>query len=106
MPEQPLDVADCLARLTAGAGAGGFDHDAARALVEHCQPLVAKLVRAHLPRQVAEEDLAQEVFLKMFARLDQYQPRPGIDFSHWLARLTVNTCLDALRAESRRPRQV
>ena len=42
--------------------------------------------------------------MTMFARLDRYESRDGIPFEHWLARLTVNTCRDVLRAESRRPR--
>ncbi|MBA2481433.1 MAG: sigma-70 family RNA polymerase sigma factor [Planctomycetes bacterium] len=98
MSDHPLDVAACLARVARN------DQDAARALVAHCHPLVAKLVRSHLPRQQSEEDLIQEVYMKMFARLDQYHPVDGIPFEHWLSRLTVNTCLDALRTEGRRPR--
>jgi RNA polymerase sigma-70 factor, ECF subfamily len=39
----------------------------------------------------------------MFTRLDQYEARDGKPFDHWLARLAVRTCLDALRAERRRP---
>ena len=45
----------------------------------------------------------QEVFLVLFARLDRYQPRDGIPFEHWLARVTLNVCRDALRSERRRP---
>jgi len=60
-------------------------------------------VRSHLPLRTAEEDLMQEVFVKLFARLDQYQARAGIPFEHWVSRLAVRTCLDALRAERRRP---
>jgi RNA polymerase sigma-70 factor (ECF subfamily) len=52
---------------------------------------------------MAEEDLAQDIFLKMFTRLDQYQERDSVPFEHWIARLAVTTCLDALRAEKRRP---
>lgn len=52
---------------------------------------------------MAEEDLVQEVFLKMFARLDRYHPMDGIPFDHWLSRLAVRTCLDALRWERTRP---
>jgi hypothetical protein len=47
--------------------------------------------------------LAQEVFVKLFARLDRYEAQAGIPFEHWVSRLTVRTCLDALRAERRRP---
>jgi RNA polymerase sigma-70 factor (ECF subfamily) len=42
-------------------------------LIARLYPLVMKIVRSHLPRRSAEEDLAQEVFIKMFRRLDQYQ---------------------------------
>ena len=79
----------------------GRDETAARALVEHFYPVVIKIVRAHLPRRASEEDLAQDIFLKMFTRLDQYSgPMP---FAHWLSRVALTTCLDALRAQSRRP---
>lgn len=76
---------------------------AAHALVENLYPLVIRIVRAHLPRRMAEEDLAQEVFLKLFSRLAQYRPRDAIPFEHWVSRLAVRTCLDSLRAERRRP---
>ena len=79
------------------------DEDAARVLVERLYPLVIRIVRSHLPRRAAEEDLAQEVFVKMFTRLDQYQARLGTPFEHWVARLAVRTCLDALKAADRRP---
>ena len=80
------------------------DDDAARRLVNFGTPLVLAICRAHRPRQVAVEDLAQEVFLTMFVRLDRYEVRPGVPFSAWLSRLAVNVCLDVLRAEARRPR--
>jgi len=78
---------------------------AAHALVTHLYPLVIRIVRAHLPRRTAEEDLAQEVFLKLFSRLEQYRYRHGVPFEHWVSRLAVRTCLDNLRAERRRPEQ-
>lgn len=92
-----FDVPTCLAQVRLG------DADAARALVEHLHPLVIKIVRAHRPRRTAEEDLAQEVFMKLFTRLDQYHGRDGVPLEHWVSRVAVTTCLDALRAESRRP---
>ena len=79
------------------------DEDAARALVEALHPLVIRIVRSHLPLRTAEEDLAQEVFVKLFSRLHQYAARADIPFHHWVSRLAVRTCLDALRAERRRP---
>jgi RNA polymerase sigma-70 factor, ECF subfamily len=95
-PEASLEVADCLERTLRG------EQDAARALVEHCHPMVCRLVRAHRPISWGEEDLVQEVFLTLFTRLDRYRERPGIPFQHWVARLTVNVCRDALRSQRRR----
>jgi RNA polymerase sigma factor (sigma-70 family) len=77
------------------------DQGAARSLVDALFPLVLKIVRAHLPRRTAEEDLAQEVFLKMFTRLDQY--RGLMPFPHWVSRIAVTTCIDQLRHQKRRP---
>ena len=97
MPPDVLDVPACLERVRAR------DEAAARALVGHLYPLVIKIVRAHRARRLAEEDLAQEIFMKMFLRIEQYAGRDGVPFEHWVARLAVTTCLDALRAEKRRP---
>ncbi len=77
------------------------DENAARALVDRLYPLVAKLVHAHLPRRDEPEDLIQEVFMKVFARLDQF--RGDVPFEHWISRVTISTCIDKLRAQMRRP---
>ena len=77
------------------------DQVAARELVEALHPLVRKIVRAHLPRRVAEEDLSQEVYLKMFSRIEQY--RGEMPFTHWVSRIAVTTCIDLLRFQQRRP---
>ncbi|MFT3780399.1 MAG: sigma-70 family RNA polymerase sigma factor [Nibricoccus sp.] len=90
-----FDLVACLERVRAN------DQAAARALVEHLHPLVIRIVRAHLPRRVAEEDLAQEVFMKVFTRLGQYQG--SVPFPHWVSRIAVTTCIDHLRAQKRRP---
>ncbi len=75
---------------------------AAEELVRRCEPLVRRLVHAHRPRAVPEDDLVQEVFLAVFTRIDRYRERDGIPFEHWLSRLTINLCRDALRSERRR----
>src|SRR5580698_10011015 len=93
--DQPFDLAGCLVRVRSR------DQDAARQLVDHLYPLVIRIVRSHLPRRVSEEDLAQEVFMKMFTRLEQYQG--AVPFSHWVSRIAVTTCIDHLRAQKRRP---
>lgn len=93
--DEPFDIAGCLERVRQN------DQLAARELVEHLYPLVIRIVRGRLPRRVAEEDLAQEVFLKMFSRLEQYQG--NVPFPHWVSRIAVTTCIDHLRAQQRRP---
>jgi RNA polymerase sigma-70 factor (ECF subfamily) len=97
MPDDdpPFDLAGCLDRVRRQ------DQSAARELVEHLYPLVIRIVRSHLPRRVAEEDLAQEIFLKMFTRLAQFQG--AVPFPHWVSRIAVTTCIDHLRAQKRRP---
>src|SRR2546426_4844765 len=95
MSSERFDQTDCLRRVREG------DEAACRDLVEHLYPAVIRIVRAHLPRRESEEDLAQEIFLKMFARLDQY--RGNVPLQHWLSRIAVTTCYDKLRAQQRRP---
>jgi len=95
MVDEPFDFAGCLARVRER------DQAASRQLVEQLYPQVLRIVRSHLPRRVAEEDLAQEIFLKMFTRLDQYQG--AVPFPHWVSRIAVTTCIDQLRSQKRRP---
>lgn len=92
---ETFDLAGCLERVRAR------DQRAAKDLVDHLYPMVVRIVRARLPRRVAEEDLMQEIFLKMFTRLDQYQG--SVPFPHWVSRIAVTTCIDHLRAQQRRP---
>lgn len=96
MPDdESFDLPGCLARVRRR------DQAAARELVEHLYPLVIRIVRSRLPRRVAEEDLAQEIFMKMFTRIDQFQG--AVPFPHWVSRIAVTTCIDHLRAQKRRP---
>ena len=71
------------------------DEAAARRLVERLYPHVLRILRAHLPNRSDEEDAAQEVFLKMFAKIEQWRGDQGFD--HWVARIAVNHCHDRLR---------
>ena len=93
--DESFDLAGCLDRVRVS------DQRAARELVEHLHPMVIRIVRARLPRRVAEEDLTQEIFLKMFTRLAQYQG--NVPFTHWVSRIAVTTCIDHLRSQKRRP---
>jgi RNA polymerase sigma-70 factor, ECF subfamily len=77
------------------------DEGASQMLVERLYPMVARVVQANLPRRDEPEDLMQEVFMKVFSRLDQY--RGDAPFEHWVSRMAVTTCLDRLRKQQARP---
>ncbi len=87
--------AECLARVRQ------HDQEAARELVELLYPLVIRIVRSNLPRRAAEEDLAQDIFTRIFQHLDQFQGQAPIE--HWVSRIAVNHCLNAIRAQKTRP---
>ena len=95
LPEQSFDVAACVERVRQR------DEDAARALFRHLYPLVARLVRSHLPRRTSPEDLVQTVFMKVFANLARFSGT--VPLEHWVSRIVVNTCLNQLAAEKVRP---
>jgi RNA polymerase sigma-70 factor (ECF subfamily) len=95
MADPAPDTAEWVARAREG------DEAAARALVERLHPLVLKIVRSHRPVRTDEEDLAQIVFSRVFAHLDQYTGTVPIE--HWVSRIAVNACINQLRAEQCRP---
>ena len=90
-----FDMEACIAR------ARRRDEEAFRELMRELYPLVLKIVRAHLPQRTGEEDLCQMIFIKAFANLDQYSGKAPVQ--HWVSRIAVNTCLNALHAEKARP---
>ena len=76
------------------------NEDAARQLVRDLYPTIMRMVRSHLPRRMSEEDLAQTVYLKVFTKLHQYSGR--VPLKHWVSRIAINTCFNALRSERTR----
>jgi RNA polymerase sigma-70 factor (ECF subfamily) len=90
-----LNVDECLARVREQ------DQEAARSLVEFLYPTVSRIVRNNLPRRADAEDLAQDIFLKMFEKLDQFRGEVPID--HWVSRIATNHCLNAIRSRKSRP---
>ena len=53
------------------------DEGAAKRLVEALYPKVIRIIRNHLPVTADEQDIAQEVFLKMFTKLEQFRGKNG-----------------------------
>ncbi len=95
MEHDNFDEQDSLRRIEQG------DEVAARELLHHFHPFVLKIVRAHLPRRISEDDLVQMIFIKVFHKLNQYTGRMPLE--HWISRISVNTCINALKAEKIRP---
>ncbi len=76
------------------------DGSAQEAIVKQFSAMVFRLISRFFRSREDVEDLAQDVFLKVFSRIDQV--RPDENFSGWLARVAVNTCYDELRKTRRR----
>jgi RNA polymerase sigma-70 factor, ECF subfamily len=96
---QPLAY-DKLSDPVLVARAKDGDAQALEALLTRHQPQVERLARHILRDQDDGNDAAQESLAKVCVRLKQF--RGGAQFSTWLHRLVVNTCLDAV--ERRRAR--
>ena len=77
------------------------DDEAATALIEHLKPCVTKIVYCRHSSRRSVEDLIQEVFIKVFAKLDTYSAR--VPLERWVARIAVNCCTDAYRRKRHRP---
>ena len=93
--DTPEDVALLLQRWRDGEQAAG------EKLIQVLYPLIARIVRIHLPRRDDESDLVQEILMKTFSRLHQYQATAPL--THWVSRIALTTCLDRLRAQKARP---
>src|SRR3954469_23185766 len=76
------------------------DRSAHETIVNQFSSMVFRLISRFFKSREDVEDIAQDVFLKLFARIDQI--RPDENFPGWLARVTVNTCYDELRKSRRR----
>jgi RNA polymerase sigma-70 factor (ECF subfamily) len=72
--------------------AAGGDRAAFRRLVERYRTVVYRMALQHAGNHHDAEDVAQEVFLKLYAALPKF--REEAQFSSWLYRITMNACID------------
>ena len=94
--DEPITVSsELLARIRTG------DEKAWSELFHILNPLVSKIIRNQVRRNTDHEDIAQEAFTKIFLKLDQFAGHQP--FTHWVSRLTINTCYDWLRRIKSRP---
>ncbi|HXI72107.1 MAG TPA: RNA polymerase sigma factor [Verrucomicrobiae bacterium] len=68
-------------------------------LIQKYSPRVFATARRYARRESEVEDIAQEVWLKAFSKLQSF--RGEAPFEHWLMRMTVRTCYDFLRGHQR-----
>ena len=76
------------------------DDDAFGELVVNYQDRVISICAHMLNDRDAGEDLAQEVFLRVYRSKDRYEPRAK--FSTWLFRIANNVAMNERRRPSRR----
>lgn len=77
------------------------DEEAARALMAAFYPFVVSLIRRHVIDHGAVEDLAQQTFVRCFAKAAQWDQRKPLE--PWIARIAINLCRDHYRARRVRP---
>ncbi|KAF0243020.1 MAG: RNA polymerase sigma-70 factor ECF subfamily [bacterium] len=76
--------------------------DAWEKVVREYSRSVYKLAYRFTSRHESAEDLTQEVFIRIYRSLDQYDPELG-DLSNWLMRLARNLIIDDYRKRRRQP---
>jgi RNA polymerase sigma-70 factor (ECF subfamily) len=77
------------------------DENAFTELVDRHRNAVVNLTHRYLGNFSDAEDLAQEVFLRVYRARDRYEPQAK--FTTWLYRVAVNACLNEVRNRRHRP---
>ncbi|MBF0553383.1 MAG: RNA polymerase sigma factor [Nitrospirae bacterium] len=76
------------------------DEEAFNELVRRYKRKVFKITARFTRDQFELDDICQEVFIKAFKMLGKY--RADAPFEHWLSKITINCCYDALRKQKSR----
>lgn len=71
------------------------DREAFRLLFEAYKDRVFSIARYSLGDEAAADDVTQQIFVKLITRIGQF--RGDSEFTTWLYRLVINTCLDERR---------
>jgi RNA polymerase sigma factor (sigma-70 family) len=82
--------------------AGAGDARAAEALVRRHLPRMVGLARRMLNDAAEAEDVAQEVFLRVWREAPRWQPGAA-KFETWMHRVALNLCYDRLRRRREKP---
>ncbi len=71
------------------------DQQAYAALQKQYAPLIRRVIRKMLRNPDIEEDVLQDIFIKIFSSLERYAPTHP--FAAWVYRIASNHCIDVLR---------
>jgi len=88
--------AELVRRCRAGDGAAWEE------IVQNYSRRIYNLAYRFTSRGDTAEDLAQEVFIRVYRSLEQYDPKQG-DLQNWLMRLARNLIIDDYRKRQRAP---
>ena len=88
--------AELVRRCRSGDGAAWEE------IVQNYSRRIYNLAYRFTSRADAAEDLTQEVFIRVYRSLDQYDPKQG-DLQNWLMRLARNLVIDDYRKRQRAP---
>jgi RNA polymerase sigma-70 factor, ECF subfamily len=80
---------DLISRAAAG------DHSAFQALVERHRSMVYRVAYQFAGNHYDAEDIAQEVFIKVYRSLDRF--RQDAQLTSWMYRIVMNACIDHRR---------
>lgn len=72
--------------------------DAFEKLYEHFFVPVYRYAAFRLPREIAEDTVA-DIFVKVWEKLHRYKERRGIPFGAWLFRIARHTVIDVYRSQ-------
>src|SRR6266403_2179770 len=75
------------------------DREAFRLLFEAYKDRVFSIACYSLGNEAAADDVTQQIFVKLFTRIGQF--RGDSEFTTWLYRLVINSCLDERRKQKR-----
>lgn len=77
------------------------DESAFEEIVRRYSPRVFQIASRFFRQRSQVEESAQEIFLRAYTRLADYEGRGS--FEGWLTRIATTTCLNLLRSNQRRP---
>src|SRR4030066_2454821 len=92
--DKEIPSEDLMTRIAKG------DTDAFEILVNRHQTSVLNLIYRFIGDRTKAQDLAQEVFLRVWQAAKTY--RPEAKFATWLYRITANLCFNELKSSGRK----